>query len=190
MKIDLRDKLKTSKEMRKLPANHRIEFEQLLHKELHQKPLNQYRLLKIAASILLLFSLGYWLYQDNGTVVNHEVVQVKDKSTNEINSLADISPELKKIEEFYVARINYKISNIRISDENKELLEIYFSQLSVLQREYDGLKEQLVIDKVNVEVINAIIENLQLRLQLLQELKKKLDKIDNLISQQNENEQI
>ena len=44
--------------------------------------------------------------------------------------------------------------------------------------------------EINEDTIEALIENLQLRLQLLKQLKKKLEIIENLNSQENESKQV
>ncbi len=190
MKVDLREKLKNEKVMKSLPKDHRNSFDQLLQKELHQKPKNNFKLLKIAASIILIFSLGFTGYKFFERDVSQEVVKIKDAPDKKINSMADISPDLKKVEDFYLTRINYQISKITITDENKDLLEVYLAELSDLQQKYENLKMQLNTDELNEEVIDGMIENLQLRLQLLRQLKKKLDIIENLKIQQYENNQV
>jgi len=190
MKVDLREKIKNERMMRALPNNHRKLFEEKLQKDLHSKPILNFGFLKIAASVLILIALSFGGYQIFGPDVSNEVVQSEDRSKKEINSLADISPDLEKVEKFYLSRINYQISKIKITDENKDLLEVYFSQLGLLQQEYDTLNGKLNGGEINEETIDALIENLQLRLQLLRQLKKKLQLIENLIVQQNESNQV
>jgi len=190
MKVDLRDKLKKEKMMRQLTKNHRNSFEQLLQSELHQKPKNSYIFLKIAASVLLIFSLGVTGYRFYNSDVSQGIVLTKDKPVNKINSMADISPNLKKVEDFYLTQINYQIAKITITDENRELLEVYLSQLNVLQKEYNDLNTQLSINVVSEETIDVLIENLQLRLQLLRQLKKKLEIIENFKTKENESKHV
>ncbi len=86
MKIDLRDIIKKEKKMRELPNNHRNSFEQRLTKELHQKPRNFYTFLKIAASFLILFSLGVGGYQVFKPDAQ-EIVVTEDKPVNKIIEL-------------------------------------------------------------------------------------------------------
>ena len=190
MQVDLKEKIKKDKMMRELPKNHRKLFKNRLQNELHQKAKNNYSFMKIAASILILFSLGFTGYQLFKPDIPQEIVQTEEVSKKKINSMADISPNLKKVEDFYLSRINYQIAKIRITDENRDLLELYLSQLSVLQKEYEDLNLQLNGDEINEDTIEALIENLQLRLQLLKQLKKKLEIIENLNSQENESKQV
>jgi hypothetical protein len=190
MKIDLREKIKKEKTMQELPKNHRVLFEKRLKKELPQKSTTNFSFLKIAASILLIMSLALVGYQLFKTDVSQEVVQTEVSSEKKINSMADISPDLKKIEDYYLTNIKYQISKIKITDENKDLLEVYLSQLGILQEEYKELNATLISDNVNEETLDALIENLQLRLQLLKQLKKKLEKIETLKLQENESKKV
>jgi len=194
MKFDLREKLKKEKMQRELSTNHRSNFEQLLQKELHQKTKANYSFLRIAASVMIVFGLGYGSYEFLKTDVSDAVVQIEKQSDEKINSMADISPSLKKIENYYLTKISYQIAKIAITDENKELLEVYLSQLSVLQKEYVSLNETLKKDTenntMNDATIDALIENLQLRLELLRQLKKKLKIIEDLKLEENESMQV
>ena len=190
MKVDLRDKLKEDKMRKELPRNHRADFEQFLQNELHQKPKQNYSFLKIAASVVIIIGLGLASQQFLKTDSPKEIVDTSDESGKKINSMADISPNFKKIENFYLTRINYQMAKITITDENSDLLEVYLSQLGELQKEYEGLNLELSAKKeISETTIDALIENLQLRLQLMRQLKKKLETIDNYKREENENKQ-
>ena len=73
-----------------------------------------------------------------------------------------------------------------MTDSNKELLEVYFSELSLLQKEYDKLNADLSKKEISEKTIDELIENLQMRMLLLKQLKNKLNKIENLKLKQNE----
>ncbi len=182
---DIKKLLKQESEMttRKMSNGHKKRFENRLDNEFPQFK-NQFSFLKIAASIALILSIAFVSFKYFNT---SKVEIVEDKETpNKIKSMADISPDLKKIEDYYLANINYQISKIKITDTNKELLEVYFSELAVLQKEYDELNAKLGEDEINDETIDKLIENLQMRVLLLKRLKSKLNKIENLNLKQNE----
>lgn len=189
MKMDIREKIKKERTMQDLPKNHRELFEQRLNKELPNKSNINFKFLKIAASVLLLLSISLAGYQLSKKNSSENVVQTDLSSDKKINSMADISPNLKKVEDYYLTSINYQIAKIKITDENKDLLEIYLSQLGVLQQEYKELNATLISKEVSEETLDALIENLQLRLQLLRQLKKKLEKIETLKLQENESKE-
>ncbi len=185
MKVDIRDIIKKENKMKELSNNHRDIFEKKLKRELKKDTGNKFRILKIAASVLFLLSLGISGYE----FYNNIDVTDQDQ-TKKFNSMADISPDLKKVEDYYLTHINYQLSKIKITDENRDLLEVYLSQLSVLQKEYSDLNMQLNTNEVNEETIDVLIENLQLRLQLLRQLKKKLEIIKNFKTKENESKKI
>ena len=190
MKVDLRDKIKKDKKMRALPKGHRFKFEQLLQKEMHQKSNNNFYFLRIAATVLIFISLSITGYHFFSTTGSQDVVFTKDKPSSKINSMADISPDLKKVEDYYITQINYQLAKITITDKNRDLLEVYLSKLSDLQKEYNDLNTQLSITDINEKMIDALIENLQLRLQLLRQLKKKLELIENIKLKENESKKV
>ena len=183
MSKDIREIMKNYKnEDVSLSANHRANFQDRLLKEVHP-PLKKrnYRWLQVAASVVLIVSLaiGYFGIETTPDV----------QPTKEI-SLGSLSPELKSIENYYENTINYEISNLSVNDSNKEILDGYLAKIGELTTEYKSLTTELNTKGVNDEIINALINNLQLRLQLLQRLKKQLNDLKNLNSKQNETQNL
>lgn len=166
-----------------LSTNHRNNFQDRLHKEVqHQPKKRNYRWLQVAASVVLIVSLAIGYF---GT----ETTPEETKLTKEI-SLGSLSPELKSIEKYYENIINYEISNLSVNDSNKEILDGYLAKIGELSTEYKSLTTELNTKGVNDEIINALINNLQLRLQLLQRLKKQLNDLKKLNSKQNETQNL
>jgi SMC interacting uncharacterized protein involved in chromosome segregation len=64
-----------------------------------------------------------------------------------------------------------------VSNENKDIVDSFMDQLSELNDEYELLTLELNEMGPNDQTITALIENLQLRLQLLKRLKKKLNQL-------------
>jgi hypothetical protein len=184
MAKDLREMFESNREQpdgnMKLKAGHEHRFLARLEREL---PLKERTVSKkwyaVAASISVLLSLGIYYVtsttEENGpiktTVVDKETL---DESGNGI-SLGDLSPDLKKVENYYVANINLTLSKLEVSPENKALVDSFMDQLSLLDIEYGNLNKELNTIGPNDQTINALIKNLQLRLQLLQKLKLKLN---------------
>ena len=164
----------------KLSKNHRANFETRLQKELHPSKKWSYPFLKIAASFVVIIGLVSIFYLSNKTVI-------KPVETAKIESLGSISPELKKIENYYLASINTEISSLEETEDNKELLDGYFEKLSELTADYKLLTNELNTEGLNEKTINALIENLQLRLKLLYQLKEQLNELKNLNKSENEN---
>ena len=87
-----------------------------------------------------------------------------------------------------MAGINLQLASLKIAPENKELVDGYMSQLSILDKEYKKLNLELNKEGPTEATITALIDNLKLRLELLFKLKNKLnefktqenEKIDNI----------
>lgn len=181
MQQDIRDSVKDFKENKiELSANHFNKFEALLEKELHQnKPKKKnFKWLSIAASVVLLISLGVKFYPT-------ENIEIPVKEVKEI-SLGSVSPEFETIEKYYKNSISLEISQLEMTDGNKEIIDNYLIKITELTKEYKSLTLELNENGVNDATIDALIRNLQLRLQLLKRLKKQLKQLKNLNKTQNE----
>ena len=189
MQQDIKEKLKNYKASEiKLSEEHATKFEALLNNELHQKkPKNKtLKWLSIAASIVLLLSLGIQFYpikSNESTLVETDVDSVPKQIT-----LGTISPEFNIIETYYTNSINLEISQLDFSEENKDIVDDYLLKISNLTQEYKLLTQELNTNGVNDATIDALIRNLQLRLQLLQRLRKQLHELKNLNTKQNESQ--
>jgi len=191
MAQDLRELFKEQRENEKfkMKDGHENRFLSLLEEELPSaKRKNSYLWLKIAASVVIVLSIGSYLLLNeshNKDVIKTNVVEhIKDDLKKSI-SLGDLSPELKKVENFYVANINYELSKLKVSEENKEVVDGFLSRLDELNVEYEVLNKELNEIGPNDQTIEAAINNLQLRLQLMQKLKSKLNQLK---SSKNEHE--
>lgn len=183
MHKDIREILKNNTEHKvELSTNHRARFQQKLMEELHEEKRphkKTYRWLYIAASIVLLVSLGVNFYSIKTIdIPNGNDSKTKTTQTTQI-SLGSISPELKTIEAYYINTINYELSQLELTKDNKELFDGYLTQLEGLTNEYKSLTNELNIKGVNDDTINALIGNLQLRLQLLKRMQKQLHEFKN-----------
>ncbi len=174
-----------------MKSGHESRFLERLATELPEtrKKRVTYWWLGIAASVVVLVGIGTLLFLNpsaSDTTTPTTIVDKDDVSPQKMNiTLGDLSPDLKKVENYYVANINYEISRLQISEDNKGLVDGYLEQLDVLNSEYEALNEELNTIGPNDETISALIQNLQLRLQLLQKLKQKLNQLK---SSENEQE--
>ena len=178
MKTDLREKIKEEMKLRELPANDRSVFERKLEKELHSQRGIPIRFLSIAASVIMLFGLGYFVSMQQNSI---------ERSVPEVSQvdLEEFSPELKKIENYYLTAINYELASLEVTDDNKAMLDEYLRKLNGLAKEYQLLSQQLRMDNIDEELINNLIDNLQMRLQLMVELKNELKKLKSVNHEEN-----
>ena len=183
MQQDLRELFKKDRERQKHrpKENHEARFLERLEEELPKEKKSSFFFLKIAATVLVFLSVGYFGFKEFIKVdpVETTVVEKGDKVESAKGiSLGDLSPDLKKVEQYYVANINIELSKLEVSDENKGLVDSYMQQLADLNSEYKNLNTELNQVGPNDQTISALIQNLQLRLQLLQKLKKKLNELN------------
>jgi len=182
MAKDIRELFKKEPEAKEqqMKAGHEKRFLERLENEMpkRQKPIAMW--LRIAASVMVLLGVaGYYILgSEDPEPLKKTVVEKKAKNENETGiSLGDLSPDLKKIENYYVANINLELSSLAISDKNRGLVDSFMAQLAELNKEYKKLSTELNEIGPNDQTITAMIKNLQLRLQLMHKLKEKLNQL-------------
>src|SRR6056297_717527 len=187
MARDLRELFEKEREEKrfKMKEGHEERFFSKLDRELPKNPPKKkvFSLwMQIAASVVVAVGLSFYYFNSNeGPVDSDEKVTVVDRDNPNIGvqgiSLGDLSPDLKKIETYYTTNINLQLSELADDPGNKELVDSYMDRLAELNKEYQRLNEELNELGPNDQTISALINNLQLRLQLLQKLKTKLNQL-------------
>lgn len=186
MAQDIRELFKIARKMdiRQMPEGHEKKFKSLLDKEFPEKKKgNALLLVQVAASVVLLVTIGFLSYSYLNKPAEKVTVMdfpVNNSAVNTQLTLGDISPELKKIEEYYVTNINLELLDLEPGEENKKIIDKYLLRLSELYDEYKNLTHELNEIGPNEQTINALINNLQFRLQLLERLKEKLNELKNI----------
>jgi len=158
----------------KMSKGHEARFLQKLEKEFpqQQKSITRFHIFNMAASVVLLLGLSYGAYQyfHEPTAIS-DPVEVVD---TEMKTLGDVSPGLKKVEDYYLASINLELSKVQLTPENKELFDGYVERLKELNDEYKKLTKELNTNGPNEATLDALINNLKFRLNLVMRLKEKL----------------
>lgn len=134
----------------------------------------------IAASVVILVGMAFFVLENKQPEESIQTTVVEsDAVTPEKNgiSLGDLSPDLQKVENYYMVNINLELSRLEVSDRNKALIDSFMERLEELNQEYKNLNEELNVIGPNDQTISALINNLQLRLQLLHKLKEKLQEL-------------
>jgi hypothetical protein len=127
--------------------------------------------IRIAASVVILIGLSFGAYKFFETPA---VVPQQQEVATKMKSLGDISPDLKKVEDYYLANINLELSKVKLTPENKELFDGYVVKLEELNKEYERLSLELTDNGPNELTVSALIDNLKMRLNLLYRLKEQL----------------
>lgn len=161
-----------------IPQNHESRFFDRLETSLPNKKttISRFEPQKwmIAASMSLVVSFGGYLTYKQ---LQHEQLPVViTKKQGNQPSLANISPEFKKVEDYYLTSLNVGLSEVSVTTDNKIIVDSYFQQMANLEKEYLALQKELAMGS-SFRSVNMLIENLKFRLELLQELKQKLIKI-------------
>lgn len=182
MAQDIRELLKrdTKPGTSTMPDGHQARFIKKLDHQLPQKNKPYFLWLQIAAVLLLFMALGFGGYHFLKTPQPQnvpELVNTTPVANPENKSLGDVSPELKKVEEYYLASINFELSRVSYTAETKEILDGYLEQINELTLEYKRLSDELTASGPNELLVNALIDNLKFRLNLLYKLREHLNEL-------------
>ena len=191
MAQDLREMMRDSREDDlTLREGHQSRFEDRLAKALPEQEDNKNSggstsiglnfFLKIAAVLILAGGIVWFVGKNAFAKADTEIVSTdgqKGSKEDPTVQLSDISPQFKKVEDYYLASINVEIARLEITDENKELVDAFLKQLAELDAEYARLNQEITESGISEEMVNAMVENLKLRLELLSKLKKKLTEL-------------
>ena len=157
----------------KMSDGHEARFLDKLEASLpEEKKTSHFGFLNIAASIVILLGLTYGAFKYFDTPINPD--DSTEVATSNLKTMGDISPDLKKVEDFYLASINLELSKVKLTPENKELFDGYVERLKELNTEYDNLTIELNESGPNQITLDALIDNLKFRLNLVMQLKEKL----------------
>lgn len=193
MAQDIRDMLKDFQpEKPKLSKGHEARFEKRLEMEFSEKKRNaSFFWVKIAASVAVLISVAYFGFQyySNKVTTGPEIVETNMEKEVPTITIGDLSPDLKKVEDFYITGINQQLASLNRTPENEELINGYLQRLEELNNAYTILTKELNEVGPSEATITALIDNLQLRLELLFKLKNKLKELKNLENENTQNMQ-
>jgi hypothetical protein len=118
--------------------------------------------LSVAASILVMIGFGLGKMQQKSTI-----------------DLADISPKMEEVQGYFVSTIHQKTNLLEKNKtpENELIIKQTLMQLEGLEKEYQQLLKELNKEGNQQKIINYMIENYQLRLEILENMLKKINQI-------------
>jgi len=135
---------------------------------------------------LLVIGLGFGSY----SILKKDVdpgkglAETDEPKSEKTMTLGDISPDLKKVEDYYVANINLELSKLKLTPENKDLFDGYVLKLEELNAEYKNLSKELTDNGPDEYTVNALIQNLKFRLNLMYRLKEQLNQLNTIEASQ------
>lgn len=89
-----------------------------------------------------------------------------------VNPVSQVNNEIAELEEYYNGEINQKITLVKNQLKDDRILQ----DLNTMDQAFAELKADLRDNVDNQEVITAMMENYQLKLQILEEIIKELEK--------------
>ena len=149
-------------------SDHQTRFIDKLNKNNTRKNFSIWKSSAIAASLLLVISLGFLI--------------ITSKKQTE---LADVSPEMKQTQFFFNSIIEKELSEIskKNSPKTKKIINDTTAQLKILEDDYSNLENDLLKSNNDKRVIHAMITNFQKRVDLLQETLRQIESIKQYNSQ-------
>ena len=204
MAQDIRKMLQEDRSLpSKPPKGHQNRFEARLEKAFPQEKQENssnrnFFFLKIAAVLIVVLGVGFFFLNQESEFTGNQVAETPVEVETEASDpeeipvtkeyqLSDVSPEFKKIENFYLASLNIELSKLEVNDSNKALVDSFMTQLAGLDEEYKKLNAEINETGLSESSVEALISNLQLRLELLYKLKNKIRDINQSQIKENEN---
>lgn len=179
MARDIRELFKDDKiSDEKMPKNHQKRFLEKLDEALPEEPSkSKFSWFSIAASVVVLLGLSFGVHkfyqQKSGSLLTVATIEASETKT-----LGDVSPGLQKVEDYYLASINLELSKMKPTAETKDLYDGYLLQLNELDQEYNHLSLELTESGPTELTVNALIDNLKFRLNLLYRLRSQLQELN------------
>lgn len=130
--------------------------------------------LSIAASVVLLCALGFGLLNSTPSIEEQ---------------VAEISPEVSQTQFYFASLIEEQVRQLetKSSPETKRLIEDTMIQLQKLEANYSKLEQDLINGGNSKLILSAMITNFQTRIDLLEDVMIKIETIQNLKANDDEN---
>lgn len=169
MDNELRNRLHDAREQGQFdelpPSGHQMRFREKLLDTHEQK--TKRRVLPMwaigLAAALLVFLIS--------ALVVYNIDSANDSAASS-RGLADVSVEMNQMEHYYVDQINQRTAKLDLADPDINSLVKRYKKL---EEDYEQLTIVLNKDFDNEKVIDAMIENYQLRLRILEGIKMKME---------------
>lgn len=167
--------LKGKFDIEKTPEGHQKRFLYKLNNQnnVSVRQLNWWKPLSVAASIAILITVGYF-----------SLLQGKTST-----GLASVSPEMKKTQTFFNTAIEKELNTLDTFNgpKVKAMAEDAIKQIKILEDDYKILETDLSESGNDKRVIYAMISNFQKRIDLLQNVIKKIEEVKELNNKTHEN---
>ena len=147
--------------------------DKLNNQDKKKKKITSFKWMSIAASVILM--IGFWLGSNQ---------------TETTLLLADVSPKMQEAESFFVSTIKQELKEVEKvrNPKTERVIEDALNQLEVLEDKYKDLVKALNSSNDDRRVVYAMISNYQNRIDVLQDVLKLINQINN--PKENQDEEI
>ena len=164
MKQDIRDLFKEEEELKTLPDNHRAEFLDKLNQQKQSKN-KRYTWIGAVAVVVVALTIGFALFPKQPT-----------------ENISPFIAQVEAVEAEYLEEIKTEWQNFVAIADDEVLVERFKKKLDELDNDYKIISNQFKSDANNIQVVEALVENLQTRLQILKNIQKHIK----ILNQKNE----
>lgn len=111
------------------------------------------------------------------------------RENHKFGELAEVSPQMKKTEQFYTKMIKTELANLRAKESpaTQKIVKDALKQLQKLEADYSKLEQDLHKSGKDKRVIYAMISNFQQRIDLLEQVLKQIEETKTQKTTGNEN---
>ena len=171
------DKLQGTFDIEKPTGGHQQRFLEKLQASqgvvsIQKKKNTWWRPLFIAASVAMLFGIGFSMFNTSPTIDQQ---------------VAEISPEVSQTEFYFASLIDEQVKQLESEStpETKKIIDDAMVQIKKLDTNYKVLEQDLINGGNSKLILSAIITNFQTRIDLLQDV---LDQVENIKNLKNYND--
>ncbi|MDG4714412.1 hypothetical protein [Winogradskyella marincola] len=167
MKQDIRDLFKEEEDLKTLPDNHRAEFLDKLNQQKQSKN-KRYTWIGAVAVVVVALTIGFALFPKQPT-----------------ENISPFIAQVEAVEAEYLEEIKTEWQSFVALADDEVLVARFKKKLDELDNDYKIISKQFKSDANNIQVVEALVENLQTRLQILKDIQEHI-KILNQKNEQNE----
>jgi hypothetical protein len=142
--------------------------------DLHRQHKSWWRPLSIAASLLVLMTLGLGIFMTRPTLDEQ---------------VAEISPEVSKSQVYFAGLIEDQVKQLKqeSTPATKKMIDDTLLQLKKLESNYGQLEQDLLNGGNSKLILSAMITNFQTRIDLLKDVLDQVETINNIKNNNDEN---
>ncbi len=153
MKRDIRALFKEDEFEKKLPENHRVEFLEKLNSVSEKKKIIPKKIIGLVASVTILIAVYLFFPRYEKEQENQQLLF-----------------QVQQIETEYLKKIDREWNNFLELTDDKRLVKKYDENLQRLSNSYKELSQKFNKNPNDIDVLEALISNLQKRLQALKDI--------------------